>query len=85
MNGFGQCPRCGQWGLEHLPTHSHCWECGYSPESNPELRAWQNLEFRKSKFAAQHRAEDARHLQSPNFSPTTHYLEGIHGLTPGVR
>jgi hypothetical protein len=33
MNGYGQCPRCGAWTLEHLKSHSHCWECNFVPES----------------------------------------------------
>lgn len=30
--GYGKCPRCGCLSLEHLKTHSHCWECNYSPD-----------------------------------------------------
>lgn len=30
---LGTCPRCGNGTLEHLSTHSYCWECGYSPEA----------------------------------------------------
>jgi len=44
MNGFGRCPRCGHITVEHLKTHSHCWECNYSPESETRLRVRQKLE-----------------------------------------
>ena len=33
MRGYGQCPRCGMWAVEHLRTHSYCWECNYSPQA----------------------------------------------------
>ena len=49
MNGFGECPRCGKWSLEHLGTHSHCWECNYFPEENEALDEWARLEFRKTR------------------------------------
>ena len=26
---FQTCPRCGEGGLEHLETHSHCVNCNY--------------------------------------------------------
>lgn len=29
---FYICPRCGDPSYEHLSTHSHCYNCGYSPE-----------------------------------------------------
>jgi hypothetical protein len=32
MIGFGLCQRCGMWAVEHLRTHSYCWECNYSPQ-----------------------------------------------------
>lgn len=45
MYGYGQCPRCGQMSLEHLRTHSHCWECGYSPDlEHPRTRIAKQLE-----------------------------------------
>lgn len=44
MNGFGRCPRCGQMRMEHLKTHSHCWECNYFPESETRLRVRKKLE-----------------------------------------
>ncbi|MGE0525466.1 MAG: hypothetical protein AB7P49_00275 [Bdellovibrionales bacterium] len=28
------CPRCGSRSFEYLPTHSHCFECLYSPDLN---------------------------------------------------
>ena len=28
------CPRCGSGSFESLPTHSHCFECLYSPDLN---------------------------------------------------
>ena len=40
-----QCPRCGSISFEHLATHSYCWECNYSPESDLGLRAWRKIEF----------------------------------------
>gem|GEM_PF-5351617 len=42
---FTNCPRCGSPTLEHLSTHSHCWECSYSPDSDHRYRAWHKLEF----------------------------------------
>lgn len=35
MRGYGKCPRCGCHSLEHLKTHSYCWECNYSPDTSP--------------------------------------------------
>lgn len=68
MSAFGQCPRCGLWGLEHLKSHSHCWECSYFPEENSEVTQWQRLEFRASGFCSQRRMEDARLLRGdPQF------------------
>lgn len=29
---FNRCTRCGDASLEHLSTHSHCYNCNYSPE-----------------------------------------------------
>lgn len=34
MSGYGKCPRCGCLSLEHLRTHSYCWECNFSPDTN---------------------------------------------------
>ena len=65
MRGYSECPRCGQWCLEHLKSYSHCWECGYFPEDDVSLRTWSNLEFRNSKIAAQRRREDCRTLGLP--------------------
>jgi predicted amidophosphoribosyltransferase len=42
---FSHCPRCGGPTLEHLSTHSHCWECSYSPDSDHRYRSWHRLEF----------------------------------------
>ena len=55
MIGYGRCPRCGRWAMEHLRTHSHCWECNYFPEEEPGFRIWNLLEFRLSTFASQRR------------------------------
>ena len=44
MNGYGRCPRCGYMTMEHLRTHSHCWECGYFPEESPRLHIKKQLE-----------------------------------------
>lgn len=41
------CPRCGGHSLEHLSTHSHCWECGYSPEYDIGTQVWREIEFKK--------------------------------------
>lgn len=46
MSVLGICFRCGRAALELLRTHSHCWECGYFPESDHRLCAWKNLEYR---------------------------------------
>jgi len=63
MIGYGKCPRCGVWGLEHLETHSHCWECNYFPEEKSSHRLWSFIEFRFSLFGAQRRAaEDDAYL-----------------------
>lgn len=47
--GWNECPRCGMNSLEHLATHSHCWECGYSPEYELEAAAWREMEFHRCK------------------------------------
>ena len=62
MNGYGQCPRCDAWAVEHLRTHSFCWDCNYSPEVDAEFAAWHELEFRNSRIAEQRRYEDERAL-----------------------
>jgi len=56
--GYGRCPRCGRWAMEHLKTHSHCWDCNYSPEESMGFRLWRGIEYRLSTFAAQRRAAD---------------------------
>jgi hypothetical protein len=33
MSAYSQCPKCGFFAMECLRTHSHCWECNYSPEA----------------------------------------------------
>lgn len=43
MSEIENCPRCGTFALEHLKTHSSCWECGYSPDLEPELSAWDQM------------------------------------------
>jgi hypothetical protein len=42
-----KCPRCGIHSLENLATHSHCWECAYSPEYCVGVAGWRGAEFRK--------------------------------------
>lgn len=32
------------YSVEHLRTHSHCWECCYSPELETKLRIRKNIE-----------------------------------------
>jgi len=27
---LSECPRCGEGGIEHLISYSHCLNCGYS-------------------------------------------------------
>ena len=56
MVGYGRCPRCGRWAMEHLRTHSHCWECNFFPEEESGYRIWNLLEFRLSRFVAQRSA-----------------------------
>lgn len=48
--GYGLCSRCGSWMLEHLSTHSHCWECGYFPEQDIALLGWRRHEFFKERL-----------------------------------
>lgn len=50
------CPRCGSFTLENLSTHSHCWECSYSPESDLGLRMWREMEFPKIRRRPKHKA-----------------------------
>ena len=38
MSGYGFCPRCGQWSIEYLATHSYCRECNYFPEDDLRFR-----------------------------------------------
>ena len=47
MTAIQNCARCGNWTMECLRTHSHCWECGFFPEDNDGLREWYRLEFRQ--------------------------------------
>ena len=42
--------------MEHLRTHSHCWECNFFPEEEPSYRIWNLLEFRLSSFVVQRKA-----------------------------
>lgn len=58
MIGYGNCPRCGGMGMEHLQTHSHCWDCNYFPDQDEELNFWSRLEFKNSSICAQRRMED---------------------------
>ena len=60
MKGFGLCHRCGKWAVEHLRTHSFCWECNYAPENDVTLRPWSAIEFRQSKIAERRRIEENR-------------------------
>lgn len=32
MSSYGKCPRCGNNSMEHLKTHSFCWDCNYTPD-----------------------------------------------------
>lgn len=66
MRGFGQCPRCGMWAVEHLRTHSHCWECNYSPQSEITSRVRQHqreerlsgIDFQENEIIDRDRPED---------------------------
>ena len=31
---FQKCPRCSEFGLERLRTHSHCVQCNYSEDGS---------------------------------------------------
>ena len=62
MSAYGECPRCGQWALEHLKSHSHCWECNYFPGDKSDLSQWQRLEFRGSDRVSLRRMEEERIL-----------------------
>jgi len=46
MKSFGLCQRCGMWAVEHLRTHSYCWECNFSPQigSQSKIRHQVNKE-----------------------------------------
>lgn len=60
MRGYGKCPRCGVWGLEHLETHSHCWECNFFPEEKSAFRLWSLLEFRLPLISWQRRSSEQK-------------------------
>jgi hypothetical protein len=30
------CPRCGEHKLEFMDSYCFCWECGFSPDSEPD-------------------------------------------------
>ena len=47
MSNLKTCPRCGEHKLEVLRTHSHCWECNYSPDIDGNIRV--SKERRKTK------------------------------------
>ncbi len=38
MSNLKTCPRCGDPKLEVLKTHTHCWECNYSPDIDGNIR-----------------------------------------------
>ena len=44
MSDIDICPRCGSQSVEHLKTHSFCHQCGFSPDFDPELAPWEQLE-----------------------------------------
>ena len=50
-HGYGRCPRCGRWAMEHLRTHSYCWECNYSPEESLGFRLWRGIEYGLARLA----------------------------------
>jgi hypothetical protein len=49
--------------MEHLKSHSYCWECNFFPEDDPELARWHRLEFRGSDTARLRRVEEDRLLR----------------------
>lgn len=48
MNSYNYCPRCGLPAMEHLATHSYCWECGYSPEPKAKNYQWRKIQYSKA-------------------------------------
>lgn len=43
-----KCPRCGSGSFENLPTHSHCFECLYSPDLNDQPQRPNFMTFREA-------------------------------------
>jgi len=65
---FSQCPRCGCPTLEHLSTHSHCWECNYSPDSEHAVREWHRLEYKKQYPKADGRRRVGQAFRMPDIA-----------------
>lgn len=57
MGYHGKCPRCGCHSMEHLRTHSFCWECNYSPDTDL-LRHLKFNEDGESKMRLKNKADD---------------------------
>ncbi len=56
-----ECPRCGGYCSEHLRTHKHCWDCGYSPDESVSLRVRKEVEresYRSAEFAKNELTDD---------------------------
>lgn len=45
MENVDLCYRCGAFALEHMRTHSKCWDCGFNPDFDSELSQWERIEF----------------------------------------
>ena len=81
MYGLGKCIRCGSMAVEHLKTHSHCWECSYSPEGDHEINQWHRLEFGGKARSAKIRERTERSLYETNLPSTlSHELALTSGL-----
>lgn len=64
---FNKCPRCGDTALEHLCTHSFCFNCNYSPEDELRTSDWLKLSRIKTKNNTMHELE-IHHYS--NFDPS---------------
>ena len=58
--GFGLCHRCRKYAVEKLRSHSFCWECSYTPESDVTLSSWSAQEFKDSNVQSRKRIEENR-------------------------
>lgn len=77
-----RCPRCARWSLEQLSTHSYCWECNYSPDSDSNLRQWHAMEYCLSKIA---NLRKQRSLQTEKFEANSQQLRRLSFDLGGAR